>query len=601
MSPRSGTPRISRRAFAAGSLASGVLLAGSHRLLAQDATPVAPAPAATGPEPEVLVTGLLDPRFLAVDGTDLYFTESGSGGDQPAAITMGEGTPEPEVPFSMTGNTGKLSRLSADGTVTELVSDFRSYTFGEQGEIVGAAGLALDGGGYAFVAVGSPGPFVGQLTLTGEEGVVYAVDLATGEKTVLADLVSYEIANNPDPAAIDSNLYGLALMDGQLYVCDAGGNDVLQVDPASGAVSTFAVTGGLDAPFFPDSGNPARGGAKEIDSVPSTIVAGADGLLYQSFITGGPFPPGLAPVYTYSADGTQSVFAEGLTMVQSLAFDSAGNLYACIMSADFMTMAPGQVVQVSADGNHTVVVDGLMLPAGIAFDAEDNLYVVNKCTGIPGGGEILKYTGVVGGASDTQATPVTSGDTSNVFEVTLVNGEIQPAEMTIPADTDVTFAVTNNGTFGHDFTLEGLDMTTGLIDPEASADLMVNLPAGTYVYYCSVPGHREAGMQGTLTVEAGAAKAAPVSGGPVHIWLNDATFEPSVITVPADVDVELVLENRGYMMHDLVVESPKYVSKALGNGQSTSMIVNLPAGEHAIYCSQIGHRQMGMTGTIIAK
>jgi uncharacterized cupredoxin-like copper-binding protein len=30
--------------------------------------------------------------------------------------------------------------------------------------------------------------------------------------------------------------------------------------------------------------------------------------------------------------------------------------------------------------------------------------------------------------------------------------------------------------------------------------MTMTLAAGTYTFYCSVPGHRQAGMQGTLTV-----------------------------------------------------------------------------------------------------
>ena len=36
---------------------------------------------------------------------------------------------------------------------------------------------------------------------------------------------------------------------------------------------------------------------------------------------------------------------------------------------------------------------------------------------------------------------------------------------------------------------------------EGSTSAAVNLKPGTYHFFCTVPGHREAGMEGTLTVK----------------------------------------------------------------------------------------------------
>jgi len=84
--------------------------------------------------------------------------------------------------------------------------------------------------------------------------------------------------------------------------------------------------------------------------------------------------------------------------------------------------------------------------------------------------------------------------------VTAVDIDFNPNEFSIPADTDVKIHVVNEGTVTHDFIVEDTEYGTELLDPGADTTLTVNLPAGEYIYYCSVPGHREAGMEGTLAV-----------------------------------------------------------------------------------------------------
>ena len=84
--------------------------------------------------------------------------------------------------------------------------------------------------------------------------------------------------------------------------------------------------------------------------------------------------------------------------------------------------------------------------------------------------------------------------TENEFHVIL-------ASKTLPAGT-YTFVVKNAGKIQHDLAVQGgaVNDKTPLINPGSTAKLTVKLPAGTYTLYCTVPGHKAAGMVAKLTV-----------------------------------------------------------------------------------------------------
>lgn len=88
--------------------------------------------------------------------------------------------------------------------------------------------------------------------------------------------------------------------------------------------------------------------------------------------------------------------------------------------------------------------------------------------------------------------------------MTVVAGKPQefrfdPSEFTIPANTDVTVTVTDEGTIEHTFTVDVLDVNVE-VQPGETKAATINAAPGDYEFYCAVPGHKEAGMVGTLHV-----------------------------------------------------------------------------------------------------
>jgi len=230
------------------------------------------------------------------------------------------------------------------------------------------------------------------------------------------------------------------------------------------------------------------------------------------------------------------------------------------------------------------------------------------CT-VPGhkeAGMVGTVTFVAGGA----AAPAGGGEAgATSVELSTVDLKFEPADFTIAADTDVTINVTNNGALPHDFTMDDPAATSGEVAAGGTATVTLNLPAGTYDYYCSIPGHKEAGMVGTITVVAGGGAASPAAGGApagdapttVDVKTVDLKFEPAEFTVAAGVDVTVNLTNDGALPHDFTIDDPAVASEEIAGGASTTFTMNLPAGTYDFYCSIPGHKEAGMVGTVTAQ
>lgn len=97
----------------------------------------------------------------------------------------------------------------------------------------------------------------------------------------------------------------------------------------------------------------------------------------------------------------------------------------------------------------------------------------------------------------TAALP--EGGTAPETVVELADFTIEPAAISLTAGGRL--EVTNVGANDHDLVVETTEIHSGTIAP--GDDLIVDaasLAPGTYTVFCSITGHREAGMEATLVV-----------------------------------------------------------------------------------------------------
>jgi uncharacterized cupredoxin-like copper-binding protein len=113
-------------------------------------------------------------------------------------------------------------------------------------------------------------------------------------------------------------------------------------------------------------------------------------------------------------------------------------------------------------------------------------------------GKESKSEAAPGGASSTGQT---TSSPAQKISVTESEFKIQLPKTTFTAGTYM-FAVSNAGKLPHDLTIMGAGgkEATPTIAPGGRNSVTAHLTKGTYDFYCSIPGHKAAGMDVKVTV-----------------------------------------------------------------------------------------------------
>lgn len=109
-------------------------------------------------------------------------------------------------------------------------------------------------------------------------------------------------------------------------------------------------------------------------------------------------------------------------------------------------------------------------------------------------------------AEPTSTTQPSSGTSQSAMmekiTVSATDFAFTPSTLTLKKGVEVTIVFTNNGKYPHNLSIAELGVATKTIQP-GQEDTLAFTPdkTGTFSFTCTVPGHADRGMTGTVTVE----------------------------------------------------------------------------------------------------
>lgn len=141
----------------------------------------------------------------------------------------------------------------------------------------------------------------------------------------------------------------------------------------------------------------------------------------------------------------------------------------------------------------------------------------------------------------------------------LAEFSIEPAPLSAVSGAPIRLLGTNVGSTDHDITMDGIGTTGAFSSGEEAALDAGELEPGDYVVYCSIPGHRDSGMETTLTVTDGTGNSS-ATGGSGHIAADGANVDGDDSQHAAEMTPEEMVAG-----HEAGVAAFPAVTEAMGN------------------------------------